>query len=507
MSEQKFCPECGTKVKADAAFCPNCGHKLTGTANENQAVSSNNTNQKDTASTTSKVNNQQTAGSNTQSAGSEIPTPSTNNQLQRSKPGYGYVQKKNHKKAVAIIAVLIVLVVGYLGLKNYYQPQNQLNRIITAFGDPHKNLAPYISTTDPTLQKKISKKNLKPVQKYFSLHKQKLSNLKSSLENGSTYMDSFTLEKSGNAWLLFPKYKVNVKATYVKLRTNHENVTFYQDGKKLAKTTSNKLTKNIGPLFPGEYTFKSTGVISSKKLTNVKNVILTAGSQDLSLKLHTINFTVNGQRGATVYLNNKKSGQLNDNGKMSFKNYPVNGSLKVYLTISVSNKTLKSETVNVVKALENSDHRSHNIYPGFKGVVSKYDAKELLSEAFSGTESGSDDSNTADLFTGSENNASYNNLVKFFASFNNNDNISSYDVNISKINSITPAGKNKATVSYSVKYRFHTTDDSGNDNVKVQQFTYPNAVIVKHGQNFKIQTIGKTSAKADWEKDYTNDDN
>ncbi|MFT8394443.1 MAG: hypothetical protein ABF624_10515, partial [Liquorilactobacillus ghanensis] len=82
--------------------------------------------------------------------------------------------------------------------------------------------------------------------------------------------------------------------------------------------------------------------------------------------------------------------------------------------------------------------------------------------------------------------------------------IETYDAEISKINSVTPAGKNKATVSYSIKYTFNNTSDNG-ESRKVQQFTYPNAIIVKQGDDYKIQTVGTTKA-ADWEKNYSDDD-
>lgn len=81
-------------------------------------------------------------------------------------------------------------------------------------------------------------------------------------------------------------------------------------------------------------------------------------------------------------------------------------------------------------------------------MVSKADAEELLKSAFSGTQSGTEDSSTAELFDGQESNSSYNDLLRFFDSFKTNDNIDDYTAEVSKVNSVTPAGKNKATVSY-----------------------------------------------------------
>ncbi|MCC7667217.1 zinc ribbon domain-containing protein [Liquorilactobacillus satsumensis] len=469
MASETFCPECGTQVKAGAAFCPNCGHNLTSAATEKKSEST------------------------------AEPEDSTQKPLQRSTP----VQPRkplNKRMVGAVVAVVVILVAGYLGLKNYYQPQKQLERIITTMGNSDKNLAKYVKTSDPTLQNEISNKNLKPVQKYFENNRQELAALKSALQTGSTYDNTYSIEQSGNAWLLFPRYKLNIAAAYVTLSTNHAGVVFYQNGKKLATTTSSSDSKKVGPLFPGQYSFKAVGKIAGRKLVNTATTKLTAGSQSLPLKLKIATFTISGTKGATVYLNGKKVGELNSEGKLSFKDYPVSNDLKAYITLPVSGQTVKSKTINVSDRLAEGEH---TIAPAFEGMVAKSDAEELLDNVFSGAQTGTDDSSTAELFVGQESNSSYNDLLKFFASFKTNSKIENYTAEVTKVNSVTPAGKNKATVSYSVKYTFNNSGDAG-DSTKVQQFTYPNAEIVKQGSDYKIQTIGDTKS-ADWEKNYSND--
>lgn len=473
MAEEMFCPKCGTKVKADEVFCPNCGAKLNPIA---EATASNEENEeKVTASAES------------------------NQTMQRSVPAQ---PKKplNKPLLISLVAVLVVLVGGYLGLKDYYQPQKQLDRIISALGDSDKNLAKYVKTDDPTLQNKLTKKNLKPTQKYFESNRQDLAELKSSLQQGSAYNDTYSIEQSGNAWLFFPRYKLNVKAAYVTLSSNHTGVAFYQDGKKIWTTKSGNYSKKVGPLFPGKYTFKSVGKISGRKLTNTSTNTLTSGAQDVSLRLRIATFTIKGSQGADVYLNGKKAGKLNSDGKLKFKDYPISNDLKAYIAIQVSGQTVKSNSVDIKDKLA---YGEHSISPAFQGVVSKSDAEELLESAFSGAESGTEDSTTADLFVGQEDNSSYNDLLKFYNSFKTNDNIEDYNAEVSKVNSVTPTGKNKATVSYSVKYTFNNSGDAG-DSTKVQQFTYPNAEIVKQNGDYKIKTIGVTKS-ADWEKNYSDD--
>ncbi|KRL01007.1 zinc ribbon domain-containing protein [Liquorilactobacillus capillatus] len=474
MAAEIFCPECGTKVAVGEVFCPNCGHKLTPIA-----VKTNDNKNDDSATVTNQ--DAQTT-------------------MQRSTP---IPPKKpvNKQLVGGVIAIIVVLVGGCLGLKDYYQPQKQLDRMITAMGDSDKNMAKYIKTNDPTLQNKISNKSVKPMQRYFESNRQQLADLKSTLQDGSTYDGTYSIEQSGNAWLFFPRYKINVAAAYVTLSTNHAGVVFYQDGKKLTTTSSSSYSKKVGPLFPGKYKFKAVGKIAGRKLVNTSTNKLASGSQDLSLKLRIATFTVSGRKGATVYLNNKKAGILNDNGKLRFKDYPLSNDLQAYITLPVAGQNLKSKAVDVNDKLS---YGYHTIAPTFKGVVAKSDAEDLLESAFSGAESGTEDSSTAELFTGQESNSSYNDLLKFFQSFKNNDNVDNYTSEVTKVNSVTPAGKNKATVSYSVKYTFDNSGDAGSS-TKVQQFTYPNAEIVKQDGDYKIKTIGVTQA-ADWEKNYSDDE-
>ncbi|HJG14623.1 MAG TPA: hypothetical protein K8V06_00570 [Ligilactobacillus salivarius] len=102
-------------------------------------------------------------------------------------------------------------------------------------------------------------------------------------------------------------------------------------------------------------------------------------------------------------------------------------------------------------------------------------------------------SSTADYFIDGENNDSYNELVEFFKSIEDH----LEDVDVVKVNSITPLGNNKAEVSYSVKYSFENDDQR-----KVQQFTYNGAQIEKEDGEYKVKSIGKIGSSPDWERRY-----
>ena len=151
-------------------------------------------------------------------------------------------------------------------------------------------------------------------------------------------------------------------------------------------------------------------------------------------------------------------------------------------------KTVKSKTVSIEKEL---DKGNNTITPDYDGLVDKEAAEELLADAFSGLKYGEDSSVADDDFIDGENNDGYNELVAFFNSIEDN----LQDVKVVKVNSIAPLEKNKARISYSVKYRFNNEDS-----VKIQQFTYNNAEIEKEDGSYKIKAIGKTGTEPDWER-------
>lgn len=210
------------------------------------------------------------------------------------------------------------------------------------------------------------------------------------------------------------------------------------------------------------------------------------------MDLDTTSFTVNGPANAKVYYNGKNIGKLDQNGKMSLKDYPVTDKMKLYLVADLDGKEVKSNTVDLANKY---DEHITKITPTFSGIVSKSIAKSLLNSAFDDAQNTSFYSNGANVFVGEENNASYNELINFFKAFED----ISISSEVNKINSVVPKAKGVAEVSYSVKYRIYSDGTT-----KIQQFTYNGAEIVKSGSYFKIQSIGKTGSQPDWEQKYEN---
>ncbi|KRN06333.1 hypothetical protein FD15_GL001535 [Liquorilactobacillus sucicola DSM 21376 = JCM 15457] len=317
MDEQLICSECGAKTRQGDAFCQNCGHKLAAVVGQDED-------------------------------GTDSAVADTRRGYQRTS---SQPPKSFNKKLGVLLGLIVLVLLGvYLGLDSYYQPQRQLDRVVTALGSPSEGLAKYTTTDDPTLQNDITDKNLKPTQRYFKENQQQLAALKAAFKRNSTYKNSYSFEKNGNAWLFFPRYKVKIKAAYVKLHVNHADAEVYQNGKKIAETSQKRSVKRIGPLFPGNYTFKVSKVLSGRRITTSSTTTIFAGSKNISLNIETANFTLHGDPGALVYLNNKKIGTFAGDGQLEVTNYPLKGKLKVY---SINTSKKKSTTVNITNELRN----------------------------------------------------------------------------------------------------------------------------------------------------------
>ena len=463
MSENRFCPNCGQKVDAGEKFCANCGYQLSEDVEkveENKSLESSNPTEV------------------SQSTG-QFSRPNNNN--------YNRPKKPINKKVMIPVVVLVALIGAYIAGNKYYSSQNQLNRFTTALSKSDSDVSGYLTTTEGS--KKVPKEEAKAFKKQFSGSQSSIYYMKQSLMSNGSY-GNYSWVQSGRRLFVFPAYKLQADPGYAYVSTNNKNVKIYQDGNKIATTKDDSRTVKVGPIYPGKYTFKAQGTVNGEKLSSKKDFYVKSGKDNnVELNLSTATFTVKGMKDSNIYINDKKVGKLDSDGEKKFTNYPITNGLKLYLTTDVNGKEIKSKQVSVEDKINQG---VHTITPGYKGLVSKDEAESLLSSVFSGLRYGAS-SSTADHFIDGENNDSYNELVDFFKTIEDH----LEDVDVVKINSITPLGNNKAEVSYSVKYSFENDDQR-----KVQQFTCNGAQIEKEDGEYKVKSIGKTGSSPDWERRY-----
>jgi len=453
MEAKKFCPSCGHEVSNSDKFCQNCGAKL--------------------------------------DAKPQPPIEESGYSRQKQVP------KKINKKVAIIIGIVVLLLGGYIAGRSYYSPAKQLDRFITALTSDG-DISSYLVSSNAKV--KVTKEEATAFKR--GLEHEQIATMHNYLLQGRSY-DDYMWVKSGSHFLIFPAYKLQVNPAYVTLNTNQAKVKFYQDGKLLKKKISKisdgyRLT--LGYMLPGKYTFSVKGTASGKPVEVKKQSNVTAGEDNnIDLRLETISLKVEGEAGQTVYIDKQKVGTLNHDGELIIKNYPITQNSELYLQAKVGDKELKSQTVSLSRYTSNygyDDDDYPEVEPKFTGLLDDDEAEDVLESAFNEGKT----ELSANYFVGEENNDSYNELVAFFKSLNN---FRSFEIN--KINKIEMIDTNKFRVSYSVKYVFYNYS-SGQK--KIQQFTYNGAELVydEKDDSYKVQSIGKTSTQADWERNYSDDE-
>ncbi len=274
----QFCPNCGAPVAATDTFCPNCGFDLRQSKAETP--------------TPSQTSAKSTATPKQAAPLSQTPTRA-NRPLSRKK-----------KRLIAIIGAAAVLLIGtYIGLKQYYSPTRQIDRLAADIRTGSAaTVAKEITTTDSAL--KITAGKVKPFLAYLRADKQRLNQFTNGLRTSGRTDYGMVLAERGKHLLLFPKYVISYdNPAYVSLYVGRTGVTVTLDGAKILTSTASKRKAKAGPMLPGVHTFVAIGTIKGKKVKYTdKQTISHSGSQGIAnFDFATIKLIVNSNlEGGTV---------------------------------------------------------------------------------------------------------------------------------------------------------------------------------------------------------------
>lgn len=254
-------------------------------------------------------------------------------------------------------------------------------------------------------------------------------------------------------------------------------------------------SQKLSPIFPGKYNFVVKSKVSGRNLSANSDVKVWSNAS-INMNIETKNFTVKSVPDGIVYINDKKAGTLDKNGKLTFNEYPVTKNMSLYVTTEFKGKTLKSNLISQLGAamvdawesdIDDDDYTNSDstdtvikdgddyvVQPQWEGVISKDDVSDLLQMSF-------DDPDSDDFIDG-ENNKDYKDIKAQNDRWDD-----AYDYNDAKVEveSVSPAGDNLSGVNFRVTYEL----DDG-DTTKVQVVEYSNAIIQKYGSRYKIKTIG-----------------
>ncbi|MGN1272733.1 MAG: zinc-ribbon domain-containing protein, partial [Lactobacillus sp.] len=228
---QVFCPNCGHPLKPGAEFCSNCGYNL-----------------------------------KTKQVPKSVPQPQTNN-VPSSQPVQHKPMKTSTKVLLSIIGVLVVALIGFYAWgSSYYSMDNQVDRITSKLPDPSQDLSPYVTADSASV--KVTKDAVKPLQEYYKEHQPAVTKLNSNLK-ADIGNSNISLVKNGRYWLLFPKYKLQVKTYQPQIVTNHANSVVKVNGQNIGSLSKNSkgYYKKMGLIFPGKYHVVVTSQVAGRKLS------------------------------------------------------------------------------------------------------------------------------------------------------------------------------------------------------------------------------------------------
>ncbi len=538
----RFCPNCGTKIPADAEFCSNCGADLralaatmpaspktgaaspeTGTASPNRRAASSEpgvaspkegpaSSETSTAQTGRSKSDSTDAGTtqSTQAQHAARAATSANGQTRSGQPArVGQVtagaaaperpMKTGTKVLLGAAAVVIIAGVGFgLWGKSYYARDKQLDRAMAAMskGDA-ATTASYLTSDDPAL--KLTKSSVKPLMAYLKAHKELLQQIKSA--NSQTASSSnFSFTQSGKQLLIFPAYKFKIKAAYPTVETNQKGQTVTVEGVKgVGFTGKAEDGKKVGPLVPGEYHFESTATVSGQKASASATADLFNNlNSEVDLSIQTVNVTVDGYPGAEVHVDGKPIGTIGDDGYLRLTNFPVTSSTKLTEIYTADGNTVESRAINL------ADNDGYEIQVAYPGVISHDNAADLISTIWEydcdslANYPDDADSELEELygsFTDGASNKYAKSLVAMVSGYATTDGLDSTSIE-TDFKHIYPLAENKAQAIFNVTYTFYTDDQT-----HIQAFQYKGEIDKTDNGDFKLVTYDLVKKLEDKKED------
>lgn len=221
--------------------------------------------------------------------------------------------KKNNKKSKVIIISLVFIVVIFSGVFFYLKSTVKSEKeIALSFSNSisssnPEELSKILYCNDSSLP--INKSNSTILIDYFNQNPSKFSSINDDFKKGN-YKDTdspLSIEEVRKDFFLIPVYKVVVKPSFIKVKTD------LKDAKvQIGDETFGDLTKKdeLGPLMPGNYTIKSE--ISNSYLNKSENIEVNtfkSSNQEISIFDNFIKVNITSDiPDAELYVNNKDTG-------------------------------------------------------------------------------------------------------------------------------------------------------------------------------------------------------
>ena len=284
-----YCENCGEELHKDDVFCQNCGAKV---EQMTEAVNESSSESRSETKTEEKQSGQK--------------EPRQNKRPER-KP----LTKKQKTMGGIILAVILVLIVGFGIGSTVYSEENQISNITDALiSKEPEQIAGIVVTDDPNFE--VTAENLTTFSNYLEENPNYLNELVRGLENYSSH-DSFYIRQNGSKLGVFDAYELVMEPVYGDVYTNAEDVTITLNGEELLVSDSADFYKQVGPFAPGILNFTASGTVNNLPLTVEQEVTWVSDYNEVYLDLTGSYFGVYSDlESGEVFVDGESIGQLED---------------------------------------------------------------------------------------------------------------------------------------------------------------------------------------------------
>jgi len=341
----KFCTKCGNKVVEGTLFCTSCGNDL------REDIKTKAEPNVDLDTTSPELNYDIDSVNNASKSNNDL--DSVSSKPDENPTEYLKLSKKN-KVYMALFVILIVLVFTTIKVGN---SMSDPSKVVTRFendvaANNVSDLSKILYSSDTRL--KIDSKSISPLLSYFKSKPAYLNQVMQDLEDDSISPkdirsldlksdNTLTLASDGKSFLIFPKYKINIKPSFINIKTTVKDVSFSIGNTVIGKSDTENSTKQFGPYIPGTYSI----------LANYKNNYVTLSkpySVDLIEANCTADISVFDDMNYLNITSDKPSAEIFVNGKdakVTVKDAshfgPISSSSKIHATSKIDGKTLTSD--------------------------------------------------------------------------------------------------------------------------------------------------------------------
>ena len=227
----KFCTKCGNEITDEKLFCTFCGNDLRGDdTNKPDSVDATNSfkkiNLEKKANLDKKTDQVENKDSNEKTDSNNNMDSVDDTELSSKTPIDNSASNTKISKQSKIVMILIVfLIIASVVIINVGNSLSDPNKLVTRFekdvaSNNTSDLATILSSNDSRL--KVDSKSITPLLSYFKSTPAYFNDVVENLKNDAlspkdiknlniTSGNTLTLTKSGKNFLIFPKYKINIK--------------------------------------------------------------------------------------------------------------------------------------------------------------------------------------------------------------------------------------------------------------------------------------------------------